>query len=164
VDEVAKKAGVGARTVFRQFDDLDTLFRGLAERVEREVFALVTPAPLSGDLHQDLAALIERRKKIYEHITPFRHASRQMRQTSPFIRERDAALAHAFRSILEAIVVPHLPGEAATTIEMLDVLLSFETWDRLRQVQKQSVEQTEAIVLEASKTLTDQARRRQAKP
>jgi AcrR family transcriptional regulator len=157
VEEVAERAGVGTRTVFRQFADLDTLFRSMGERVQQEVIALVTPSAPSGHLEDDLRALVGRRARIYEHITPFRRAARLVRHQSLFLREREAVVTKMFRMALEGVVLPHVGVDATSTLEALDVLLSFDAWDRLRDEQKLGARRAEAVLLEATTALCNAA-------
>ena len=44
-EEVAERAGVGLRTVFRHFDDMESLYREMAEAMRHELQPLVA-APL----------------------------------------------------------------------------------------------------------------------
>lgn len=153
VADVAKHAGVGMRTVFRQFEDLDALYRSLAERVQGEIMAKIVLVPPSGDLDADLRVLVGRRARIFEHLAPFRRAARLVRHTSNFLQEQDATTAKMFRTMLEAIVSPHLAQGAEDALEALDVLLSFETWDRLRDRQQLTVKRAERVLAEAAATI-----------
>ena len=153
MDEVARRAGVGTRTVFRQFQDLESLYRTINERLLREILSTVSLTPPSGELKSDLRALAHRRAQVFEHMMPFRHATRGLRHTSAFLREQDARLAQMLRSMLEAIVGPHLGEDAQSTVEVLDVLMSFEAWDRLRETQKLSAKAAERAIGDAAFSL-----------
>lgn len=153
MDEVARRAGVGTRTVFRQFQDLDSLYRTMNERLLREILSMVSVTPPTGELEPDLRTLAHRRAQIFEHIMPFRHATRGLRHPSAFLREQDAHFAQMLRAILETIVGPHLGEDAQSTLELLDLLLSFEAWDRLRETQKLSAKAAEQTIGDAAVTL-----------
>lgn len=159
IEEVAKRAGVGTRTVFRQFDDFDSLYRSMGERVVRELVALVVRRPPIGRLEDDLSELVGRRARIFEHMTPFRRASRLVRHQSSYLQEQDAKMTQLFRGALLDVVGPHLGGAADDTVEALDVLLSFEAWERLRHPQKMSVKRAERILTSAAVVLVRAARR-----
>jgi AcrR family transcriptional regulator len=153
MDEVARRAGVGTRTVFRQFQDLESLFRTMNERLLGEILGMVTLTPPTGDLATDLRALAHRRAKVFEHISPFRHATRGLRHTSTFLREQDARFTHMLRAMLETTVRPHLAEDAQSTLEILDLLLSFEAWDRLRETQKLGAKAAEQAISDAALAL-----------
>ncbi len=151
VDDVAARAGVGRRTVFRQFEDLDALYRSMGERVLREALALVVLAPFTGVLAADLAALVERRARIYEFVTPFRRASRLVRHESAFVREQQTMMSMGFRAALRAVLEPANADD--DTFEALDLLLSFEAWERLRHQQALSVERAQELLTRTALTV-----------
>lgn len=163
MDAVAARAGVGIRTVFRQFQDQESLYRSVTDRVLDEVAALVTITPPTGDLATDLAALIERRARVFEHITPFRRVGRLVRHQSRLLQERDQAATQFFRAAIEAVLGPHLPtsADALDRIEALDALLSWETWDRLRDQQGLGPKRAARVISSAaSHLLSASAKRR----
>lgn len=152
-ERVAERAGVGTRTVFRQFEDLETLFRSLGERVIAEVLALLDTTPPSGDLDADLRVIIARRARIFGFIAPFRRAGGLVRHTSTYLQSLDAMLALALHAGLTTIVGPHLRDDGGDTLEALDLLLSFESWDRLRDQRGLSRKRAERVLLKAATTL-----------
>ncbi|MBX9814665.1 MAG: TetR/AcrR family transcriptional regulator, partial [Sphingomonas sp.] len=72
---VAETAGVGLRTVFRHFDEMDTLYRAMAEAIERQVMPLMLKPFTSEHWRDRLRELTERRIEIYETIMPYRISS-----------------------------------------------------------------------------------------
>jgi AcrR family transcriptional regulator len=160
MEEVARRAGVGTRTVFRQFQDLDSLYRTMNERLLREIVSTISMTLPPGELESDVRALARRRAQVFEHMMPFRHATRGLRHTSAFLREQDARLAQMLRTMLEAIVRPHLGEDAESTLEVLDVLLSFEAWDRLRETQKLSAKAAERAIGDAAFALAMASKRK----
>jgi AcrR family transcriptional regulator len=153
IDEVAARAGVAARTIFRQFHDLETLSRSLGERVLGESFALVEPRPPTGRLLDDLAALVEQRARVFEHLAPFRRAARVVRHRVAFVREQDAMMTRMLRTGLEAVLAAHVGARGGELVEALDVLLSFEAWDRLRDQQKLSQRRATGVLIAAATAL-----------
>lgn len=154
IEAVAAKAGVGTRTVFRQFAHIDDLYRGLAHRLRGEVMRLVDFAPPSGRLETDVRALVARRARVFEYIMPFRHAGRLVSHQSAFLREEQLAGAKLFRAAIEANLGQHLDAlsepRRADILEALDVLLSFEAWDRLRDQQGLSSKRACEVVVNAA--------------
>lgn len=148
VEEIARRAGVGTRTVFRQFEDLDALYRSMNERLRAEILGKISLAPPTGDLEVDLRALVARRARIFEHLLPFRRAGRRVQHQSTFLQEQDALLEQLLRAGLQANVGPHVAR--ADALEALDALLSFEAWDRLRERQRLGVRRAERVLAEAA--------------
>lgn len=154
VEEVAARAGVGVRTIFRQFKDLETLSRSLSERVLSEVVDLSSSAPSSGRLADDLQALIARRARIFEHILPFRRSGRIFRHRVLFLQEKDAQLTRLQRELLRAVLAPHLKEGSDDLLDALELLLSLEAWERLRDQQKLSAARAEQVLVTAAMVLT----------
>jgi AcrR family transcriptional regulator len=163
MEEVARRAGVGTRTVFRQFQDLDSLYRTMNERLLGEIMSTVSLTPPSGELEPDLRALAHRRARVFEHVMPFRHATRGLRHTSAFLREQDARFAQMLRAMVEAVVGPHLGEDAESALEALDVLLSFEAWDRLRETQKLSAKAAEVVISDAAFALATASKKKRSR-
>ena len=59
--QVADRAGVGERTVFRHFEDMETLHAELSGRLRREVAPLLEGRRPEGSLRERVAALVARR-------------------------------------------------------------------------------------------------------
>lgn len=159
VEDVARRAGVGTRTVFRQFQDLETLHRSINERVQEEVLSLIAVTAPTGHLKDDLRALVARRARLFEYLTPFRRAARLVRHQSPFLQEQDATATKLLRGMVEWVVGPHFGDDGRNTLEALDALLSFEAWDRLRAQQQLSAKRAERVLLESVITLAKAAGR-----
>ena len=63
---VAEVAGVGLRSVFRHFEDMDALFREMSENIEARVLPIISQPP-TGDTWQDrLMEIAERRAQVFE--------------------------------------------------------------------------------------------------
>jgi hypothetical protein len=144
---------VGSRTVFRQFSDLETLSRSLGERVLGETFALIRPVPRTGRLQSDLTALIEQRVRVFEHLLPFRRSGRVIRHRVTFLQEQDAVMTRTLRSGLDAVLDGHLRDGGDELVEALDLVLSFEAWDRLRDQQRLGVRRATDVVIAAASHL-----------
>lgn len=152
-EQIAARAGVGLRTVFRQFDDLDQLFAGVTARVLTEVLADGPPPAPTGDLDADLDALIARRARGYEHVGPFLRAARLVRVPPAAWRRFEAMAERALRDAGDRALAPHLAGVAGPAREALNLVLSFEAWDRLRTVQHLGVDQARATLRAATAAL-----------
>lgn len=151
-DVVAERAGVGRRTVFRLFDDM--------EGVYREIHAIMTArlapmfaAPIAGATWRErLDALIERRAEMFEIMLPVKSVADIRRPASPFLQGEHTKITRLQRKTLEAV----LPGRlAAEKIEALDLALSFEAWKRLRREQRLAPKQCVSVLRAMAKALLD---------
>jgi len=133
-EQVAARAGVGLRTVFRQFKDMDSVYREMATVIEAEL-AEVLARPLSGETWREkLSDVIARRALAFERIAPFKRAANAHRHRSPFLEAHHARLTEASRSAVRGLL-PTAVARDAAMVESLDLLLSYETWSRLRREQ-----------------------------
>lgn len=137
---VAEQAGVGLRTVFRHFNDMDSLYREMSLTIETQ-FIQGLSEPLTGETWQArLQELIDRRITNFETITPFKRAEAAYRHRSRFLQSDVQRMNTWLREALTR-VLPEAIRQDASRFEVLDLLLSFESWDRLRRDQALSQEQ-----------------------
>lgn len=152
-DLVAERAGVGRRTVFRLFSDMEGVFREMhaimVSRLQPE-FA----APFAGATWRDrLDEVIERRAKLFEHMLPIKTAADARRYTSNFLQSEHKKLTRLQRETLRAVLPANLAkGE---TLEALDLTFSFEVWRRLRYEQGLSVKQTQSVLKHIASAIVD---------
>ena len=72
-EEVASRAGVGLRTVFRHFTDMESLYAAMTGRLAEHYEMWLIPFD-STDWQGQLAEAIERRTATYERLLPFKRA------------------------------------------------------------------------------------------
>ncbi|MBI1211117.1 MAG: TetR family transcriptional regulator [Alphaproteobacteria bacterium] len=146
--EVAARANVGLRTVFRHFDDMDSLYSEMSAQISKRVLPAITAAFVATDWRGRIEELIERRSEAFEMMLPFKSAADVIRHKSKFLTEGHEELVKFSR----ARVIEALPGEMRKRrglVEALDLLLSFEAWRRLRRDQKLSAAQAKQAVATA---------------
>jgi AcrR family transcriptional regulator len=152
--QVAERAGVGIRTVFRHFDDMDGLFATMQARLRDQAMPILRESPSAGSLRERAKALVDRRVRLYEKIGPFKRSANVQRWRSKFLTSRHASLVRELRgALLRAL--PELADGTAERLEAVDALLSFETWDRMRTDQRLSRERTHATLERAVLALLD---------
>jgi len=132
---VATRANVGLRTVFRHFKDMDSLYREMSEVIIAELKAAVDQPFEAPTPHGRVLELVRRRAAAYEKIGPFKRASMANRHRSRVLDADQARFAATARDILRREAPPEVIRDRLR-FEALDVLLSFETWNRLRREQK----------------------------
>ncbi len=152
--EVAERAGVQPRTVFRHFQDMETLNSEVAARVAREVLPILREVESEGPVDVRLRSLVRTRAEVYERIAPFRRVSRGLRPRSAYVEEDHATLVRQLKENLAA-VLPEVRSLPAPLAESLELLVSFEAWDRLRADQKLSPNQARRAVEHAALALLE---------
>ncbi len=70
--QVAGVAGVGLRSVFRHFRDMDALYREMAEAIESQILPILMRPPEGATWQQRLFDIAARRATIFETIMPYR--------------------------------------------------------------------------------------------
>jgi AcrR family transcriptional regulator len=132
-EEVAATAKVGIRSVFRHFNDMESLYREMSLRLESEFMQAAKLPFTSTDWRGKLVEMIDRRFAVFERIAPYRRAADGYRLRSPALQADIEKLDRFLRMRLQYVV----PAEALDTdrIEVLDMILSFEGWNRLRHTQ-----------------------------
>ena len=135
---VAARAGVGLRTVFRHFEDMDTIYDEMAEAVMSAVLPKIIAPFEATDWHGRLDETLEKRADIYETIFPVKVCMALRRFQSDFLRKRYDQDVALLRARLVA-VVPEVVSNNKARFAALELALSFSTWRRLRQDQNLSV-------------------------
>ena len=142
---VAQVAGVGLRSVFRHFEDMDTLFAEMNEVIEAKVLPLVLQVPQGETWQEKLTDIAERRVKIFETIMPYRLAADLKRFQSAYIMQNQRRFLRLEGEVIDA----HLPPELAIEPERsraIKVILSFQTWRLLRHDMQLSLDEARAVV------------------
>jgi len=134
-EQVATRAQVGLRTVFRHFKDMDSLYGEMSQVIEAELRLAVVDLPFkAADWRGRVLELVHRRATAYEAIAPFKRAAEAHRHRSSFLATDQTRLVSISREILLRQLPPEVAADALT-VEALDLLLSFEAWNRLRRDQ-----------------------------
>ncbi|MFN7397931.1 MAG: TetR/AcrR family transcriptional regulator [Sandaracinobacter sp.] len=142
-DAVASRAGVGRRTVFRLFSDMEGIYREM-QAIMRDKVAPVRAIPLAGDtLEARLHALVERRVLFFEEVMPVTVAAGVHRHRSPVLQADHKAIQSELRGILVAVLGT---GSGAELTEALDAVLSIDVWRRLRLEQGLALADATAVL------------------
>lgn len=151
-EQVAVRADVGLRTVFRHFQDMDSLYREIAAVVGGRVRAALDRPLAAPDWPGRVLELLARRNEAFEMIAPFKRAADVFRHRSRYLGQDYANMVTELRRLLVRELPPEIQADA-TRVEALDMLLSFETWSRLRREQHLSPAQTRAVLEAAVRPL-----------
>ena len=155
--QVAARARVGIRTVFRRFSDMESLFAEMEARLHAEAVPLLIGGRPEGGLPQRARALVRQRVTFFERIAPFKRSGNLKRWRSPFLRGRHARLVQALRADLQRWL-PELRRAPAAVADALDLATSFEAWDRLRTEQGLGSARAQAAVEQTVLALVKQLR------
>jgi AcrR family transcriptional regulator len=99
-DLVAERAGVGRRTVFRHFRDMDSLYGEMQTAILSHVQHLAQ-LPVEGQTwKQRLDHVVDLRARIFEEVMPFRDAAEAHRHRSVFLRVEHEQTTHILRDML----------------------------------------------------------------
>ena len=143
--QVAARAGVGIRTVFRRFSDMERLLAEMGARVEAESLPLLLGGRPDRDLADRARGLVRQRVAFFERIAPYKRAGNVKRWRSPVVQDRHARLVRALRADLMRWL-PELRRAPAPVADGIDLATSFEAWDRLRTEQRLARERAHAAV------------------
>ena len=151
---VADAAGVSLRTVFRHFEDMESLYREMAERMEAELMPIVLAPFEAPDWRGRLSEVVSRRAHIYERVLPLRVAASVRRFQSPFLMEDYQRFLRLERAGLESIL-PAAILTNRTLFSALEMVTGFQAWRRMRQDQGLSPAETEAVTRAIVERLLD---------
>lgn len=143
--EIADRAGVSARTVFRHFEEMDSLYSEMTERMEAEIMPVIQQPFTAQGWRAQLDQLLERRAMIYERIMPLKIAASIRRFGSDYLMKNYQRFLHLERVGLEN-VLPDSALKDATLLSAIEMCAGFQTWRRLRQDQNLDVEQARDVV------------------
>ena len=131
--EIAERAGISPRSLFRYFDDVDDLNRAAIDRhlsTHRALFETEIDPSLPTD--DKIARFVEARVELHETVAS---GARAARAAAPR-REVVAAQLRETRSFLrgqvQSVFAAELAGERAVLLPAVDVLCSFESYEHLR--------------------------------
>lgn len=146
-EAVAERAGVGLRTVFRLFNDMDSLYREMHAMMLARMAPIAAEPVLGEDWRERLRNLIRRRVRLFEEMMPFQVAADAHRARSSFLQKEHAHLVRLQRFSATALLPDEVQADPVV-MEMVDLAMSFDAWRRLRLDQGQTYDKAEEIMAE----------------
>lgn len=141
--QIAERAGVSTRAVFRHFDNLEALLEEVSEIQLERVFSQLPPIESEGTLEQRVDALLEHFSRGNELVAPVRRAAILHEPHSAVIRARQRWLRSTVRRQVRRVFEPELSGrpeaQRREKVASICATLSFGHWDELRRYEKLSV-------------------------
>lgn len=159
-DEIAERAGISVRSLFRYFDDVDTLVRAAIARQQEHLAPLYA---LDASVDQPLAERVDRfvagRVRLLEGMGEVGRVARALAARQPLILAELARIRGALRRQLTDLFAAELdqlpPAERATTAAAADVVASWESFDLMRNDQGLSRDDAAAAMGAALRRLLD---------
>ncbi len=135
--QVAERAGVSSRAVFRHFDNMEALLEEVTRLHIGRVVRELPPVETEGTLEQRIDALVLRSARRNEIVAPVRRAALLAEPFSKVIREGHAWLRSTERRHVRAVFAEELDAMSDTKrsdrIAAVRALLSFSYWEELRR-------------------------------
>jgi AcrR family transcriptional regulator len=144
---VAERAGVGIRTVFRHFADMETLFSTMDLQLRESYEGLYLGGDRAGTLHERILHAIERRATAFEKLSSLILSTRAQMWRSPVLQKSYARSQRGLRKDLQDWL-PEMADLPAVRQEAVEAATSFETWNRLRVQQGLAVGASMEVVNE----------------
>lgn len=145
--QVADRAGVGIRSVFRHFSDMESLF-AVADMQGREATeALFIGGDREGTLRQRIRHAVERRAEGYEAKSNIILSTHAQLWRYEILRSNYGRYQRGLRKDLDDWL-PELKSLSRLQREAVDAVASFEMWHRLRVHQGLSKKQGVKLIVD----------------
>lgn len=149
--EIADRAGVSHRSIFRYFDDLDDLMRTSIDRAFVEAASAGRIENLgTGTLDERIAAFTNARLKLYRHVDGAMQVSRMKAPSIPAIDATIGEIAKASRKQISrqfaSEVATRSPQDAELLIDAILVASSYDAFTIHLRLLDSSPERTRAAM------------------
>jgi AcrR family transcriptional regulator len=139
-DEIATRAGLSPRSLFRYFDDIDDLCQAAISRQQsqvRHLFDFEVPPDLT--LSERIDLVVDHRVRLFDTVSAAALVARLRAPFQPIVAAEISESRTYFRNQLKRAFKPELaaltPNVASSVIAAIDVLCSFESFHLLRHDQ-----------------------------
>jgi AcrR family transcriptional regulator len=129
--QISDKAGVGIRSFFRHFEDMETLFATIDEQTRDTTEALFVGGDRDGTLEERILHAVERRAEGFEKQRNMILSTAAQLWRSDTLRRNYARYQRGLRKDLDDWL-PELKQLTRSEREAVDAIASFEMWHRLR--------------------------------
>ena len=139
---IAERAGVSVRSVFQHFDDLETLFSAVGERVARRTGRMVEVIDPALPRADRVVSFAEQRSRILEDISPVLRAALVYAASSAVITKQFEVGNNFLREQVRQAFAPELAA-AADPQQLQDSLMAasaWPTWNLWRTAEGRSVD------------------------
>ena len=151
--QVAERSGVSLRSIFRIFDDVESLHAAACSAQLGRVRHLFVDVPAEGSLDARIEQVVSINGRLYESVAPVRRAALRSAPESEALQEQLGRARGWVRDEVERVFAEELRDAGRDTASALEVALSFEAWDQLRSAQGLSANRTSATVAQIVRSL-----------
>ena len=147
--QISARAGVGIRSFFRQFEDMDQFFAAVDEHTVGSFWeSFLHEGDREGALTERLDSIVATYAKAFEEHRSLLLATKSLRWSSRVLKENYERYQQISRANKERWLpeISQLPSDER---ELADAYLSFEMWHRLRDIQGLSCSAAQAVILKA---------------
>ena len=135
--QISDRAGVGIRSFFRHFEDMETLFEAADSHIRESYEALFVGGDRSGSLEERIDHAVERHAEAYEKIGNIMLGTQAQLWRYQVLKKNYARNQRGLRGDLDDWL-PELATVSREVRESIDAFASFEMWHRLREHQSLS--------------------------
>ena len=147
--QISARAGVGIRSFFRQFEDMDQFFAAVDEHTVGSFWeSFLHEGDREGTLTERLDSIVATYAKAFEEHRSLLLATKSLRWSSRVLKENYERYQQISRANKERWL-PEMSQLPLDERELADAYLSFEMWHRLRDIQGLSCSAAQAVVLKA---------------
>ena len=143
--QIADRAGVGIRSFFRHFADMDSLFLAADKMLLSSYEALFEVDNRAGTLPERVSRAIDLYGNAFERLRPIILCTQSQLWRSPKLRENYGWHQKRLRKELE-LWLPEVAELPKDRREALHAVASFSMWNRLREFQGLSIKASADIV------------------
>ena len=148
IADVEKRSSVSRRTLHHLFKNAEGMAAAMAAYLDPTYEKLYNFQPTDDPLDQRIETLVRHRAKLYEVITPTRKATLYYMSQIQSLAQSQEAAHQKLRNQVQRQFKVELEAGPEDLLEILDLFTSWDTWNRLRVVQKLTVEECIALLCE----------------
>ncbi len=153
-NDIAGRAGISPRSVFRYFEDVDDLNRAAIERQLSQARPLLDVGVEPGDdTRTKIERVVEARVHLFEITAPAARAARVSAHRHALVAAQIDEARSYLRNQLRRLFAPELADNRSTRFPAIDALCTFETYELLRTNQGLSRSKTVAALTDALSAL-----------
>ena len=145
--QASDRAGVGIRTVFRHFSDMENLFSIADTQRRAHIEGLFAGGDRHGSVSERIQKLVDYRSEQYELVANIARSSLAQRWRYKALHENYARYQRALHND-NFDWLPELRSLPKALQDSIEAQLSFEHWDRLRDHQNLGADAAKAAIAE----------------
>ncbi|HAT08729.1 MAG TPA: hypothetical protein DCS39_05695 [Rhodobiaceae bacterium] len=150
--QIAEEAGIGLRSFFRHFDDMEALMDTIDQHMRGYYEPLFVRPFKDGTLEERIEDIVIDRSEAYERLKKLMMTSQAQLWRSEVVQKNYARNQKGLRKHLEKWL-PELKSQNPANCEAAHAAASFENWHRLRQHQGLNLSDARMAVIVAITSL-----------